>query len=177
MLTFLATLIPWAKKFWKPIALALAVGAVVWYVWSAITTYGQERYDAGFAKRDAQYQTELDKVKQDYVRQIENLQKVNNALSTSYQGALTAIRDRPAPRTVRVCNSTPGSVPEASGTGAASGSDGPAKEGLPQTAGPDIGPFLYGEADTADALAEQLAHLQSWVAQVCVNPDRLRTTF
>lgn len=53
MLTFLATLIPWAKKFWKPIALVLAAGAVVWYVWSAITTYGQERYDAGFAKRDA----------------------------------------------------------------------------------------------------------------------------
>lgn len=176
-MTFLLSLLPLAKKHWKPIVTALAVGAVIWYVWSSITTYGQERYDAGFAKRDAQYRDELEKVRSGYIRQIENLQRTNNELSTSYQNQLADIRSQPAPRTVRVCESAPGSVPATPGVDPSSGSDATPSEGLPQAPGPDIGPFLYGEADTADALAAQLEHLQEWVSRVCMNREHLRTSF
>lgn len=177
-MTFLLSLLPFLKRWWKQILSVALLATLTWYVWSAITTYGQERYDAGFAQRDAQYKTELDKLRDDYVKQIENLQKVNNELSTSYQGVLADIRDRPAARTVRVCNNpAPGGVSEAPGTSASGGPHGAPAEGLPQTPGPDIGPFLYGEADTADALAAQLEHLQIWVRQVCQSPDRLRTSF
>lgn len=176
MPTFLLSLLPFLKRWWKQIALVLAALALIWYVWSAITTYGQEQYDAGYAKRDAQYKDELDKVRADYVKQIENLQRVNNELSTSYQNQLADIRSQPAPRTVRVCESTR-SVPEAPGNDSPGRPDATPGEGLSQAPGPDIGPFLYGEADTADALAAQLEHLQEWVRRTCMSSDRLRTTF
>lgn len=176
-MTFLLNLLPWLKRWWKPVVAALAVGAAVWYVWSAITTYGQTRYDAGFAKRDAQYKDELDKLRDSYVKQIEDLQRTNHEISTSYQNQLAGIRRQPAPRTVRVCEPAPGGVPQAPGTGAPSGSDATTAEALSQALGPDIGPFLYGEADTSDALALQLEHLQEWVTRVCVNREHLRTSF
>jgi hypothetical protein len=100
---------------------------------------------------------------------------VNNELSTSYQNQLADIRRQPAPRTVRVCESAPGGVPQAPGTNPSGGSDATPGKALPQTPGPDIGPFLYGEADTADALAAQLEHLQEWVRRTCERPEHLRT--
>lgn len=172
-MTFLLRLLPFLKRWWKQIALVLIAAGAVWYVWSAIATYGQERFDAGYAKRDAQYRDELEKVRSGYIKQIENLQRTNNELSTSYQNQLADIRSQPTPRTVRVCESAPGSVPATSGVDSPSGSDAAPSEGLPQAPGPDIGPFLYGEADTADALAAQLEHLQEWVSRVCM----LRTSF
>lgn len=177
MLTFLATLIPWAKRWWKPIALVLVAGAVVWYVWSSITTYGQERYDAGFANRDAQYKDELQKLQAQYVKQVETLQRTNHELSTTYASELAAIRDRPAGKPVWMCDAPASGVPKAPGAGSTAGTDGTSAQGLPEAPRRDIGPFLYGEADDADALAAQLSTLQEWVDRVCVKREHLRTAF
>lgn len=176
-MTFLLNLLPLCKKYWKQIALVIAVAGAIWYVWSAITTYGQERYDAGFAKRDAQYKDELQKMQDEYVRQIEHLQEVNNELSTSYSTALADIRKRPPGRAVWVCDAPASGVPKAPGTGATAGANGAASQGLQEAPRRDLGPFFYHEADDADALALQLETLQSWVSQVCVNREHLRTTF
>lgn len=177
MATFLLSLLPVFKKYWKPIALVLTTLAVVWYVWSAITNYGQERYDAGFALRDQQYRVELDKLREQYRVKLETMQRTNDEIVTKLNSAQADIRNRPPGRPVWVCDAPAIGVPVTPGDSGARGADGAPAQGLPQAPGRDLGPFFYHEADDADSIAVQLELLQEWVSKTCLSQDNLRTAF
>ena len=101
------------------------------------------------------------------IKQIRHEVAIANAASEGYQSELarlSAVRDSagPAP-VVRVCKSAPQATVQV--PGAQSGSDEGASTGggVPQEAGPDIGPALYGIADQCDELSAQIRGLQKFI--------------
>jgi hypothetical protein len=104
--------------------------------------------------RDAQalegVRTELAAVK----AQQEASQKASEGYQRELQDLRTARKPSPV---VRVCREP---VPAAGSGGGRDGAT-PGSGELPQTAGPDIGPDLYGLADEADELAARLRACQA----------------
>lgn len=81
--------------------------------------------------------------------------------SRGYQDELRTLRaNRGKSRVVRLCNDVPANPPEDGGAGRRDGASPGAGE-LPQAAGPDIGPDLYGLADDADEVAARLRACQA----------------
>lgn len=136
-------------------------------LWAGLTVHGWRRAAAlvpgleqSVADRDAT------------IKQIRHDQTIAQEISSDYQTRLAAIaaerdilRARPV-RPVRLCRPAPGAgvLP----AGPAGGPDAAATAGaaVPATAGPNLGPGLYGIADDADELAArlsaQLSALQEW---------------
>jgi hypothetical protein len=96
----------------------------------------------------------------------ETARKIREEVTKDYANEIERLRVAAArgPRVIRVCDAP--SVP-ATGT-ASGGTDDPGTSGgeFPQTAGRDIGPALYAEAERADALAAQLRALQAWAKKI-----------
>lgn len=92
----------------------------------------------------------------------ETARRIRAEVTQDYAAEIERLRTAAArgPRVIRVCD-----APSVPGPGdAPGGTDDPGAEGgqLPSSAGRDIGPALYAEAERADALAAQLRALQAW---------------
>ena len=92
----------------------------------------------------------------------ETARRIRQEVTQDYAAEIERLRTSAArgPRVIRVCD-----APSVPGPGAApGGTDDPGASGgeLPSSAGRDIGPALYAEAERADALAAQLRALQAW---------------
>lgn len=94
----------------------------------------------------------------------ETARRIREEVTKDYASEIERLRAAAArgPRVIRVCDAPPVSQPGSP----AAGADDPGAAGgeFPSSAGRDIGPALYAEADRADTLAAQLRALQSWVS-------------
>lgn len=144
-------MIPFAAipiRFYVYAGIAVLIGLLFWH-------------DHHVTKKLNATRAELSTAKATIVAERENVRKANEA-SERYAISLEnlkAARAATPTRSVRLCVSTPG-VPA---TGAATGTDAAGPEGLPQTAGPDIGSRLYDLSDEADQCAVQRDALIDWI--------------
>ena len=97
----------------------------------------------------------------------EELSDAKDEVVADLQAELDSVRNRPA-RVVRVCPGAgnvplPGTSPGSDGTAAGTGE-------LPGSAGPDIGPSLYGLAREADEIVARCRALQAWNKALSAQP-------
>lgn len=170
-MVILEVILSFLKAYWKPIALALIVLAAVWSVHSAITNYGQARYDAGYATREAEYAAARQKQADQQIKDAEKREVRNNELVADLGQKLDAIAARPAGKPVWMCP-PPARVPAAPGpaTADSTASAHEAEAGKPAGAVRDIGPGTRAILDDGDAGLEELATLQAWVVRECLRP-------
>lgn len=159
------------KAYWKQIALLVLVGLLVWRVWSAITSYGQEQYTAGYDRRESEYAAAKEKQRVDHIAEMKRQEKVSNEIVTDLQSKLDAINDRPPGKPVWMCKQ-PASVPGTTGPAPhvnSPGADEETQSGSSQQVR-DIGPGTRAILDDGDAAIEELNALQDWTVSNCLAP-------
>jgi len=162
------------KTFWKPLLAFAVVALLVWQVWSAVRDYGQERYDAGYSTRSAEYKAAEDKQKDQHIINVEKREVRTNELVTDLGQKLDAIAARPVGKPVWMCpqpasvSTNPGPAPDVS----TSRADEEAQSRPPGQVR-DIGPGTRDILDDGDSAIEQLTSLQAWVTRECLRPPTL----
>ena len=139
----------------RTLAYAITIATVAaggWLLWHTVTGW----------RDDARRLPEVEMKLAATLAAQETARRIRAEVTQDYAAEIERLRTAAArgPRVVRVCD-----APSVPGPGAApGGTDDPGAAGgeLPSSAGRDIGPALYAEAERADALAAQLRALQAW---------------
>lgn len=151
-----------ARSHWKLLAEITIAAVAVLAIWHGIANHFKAKYEPLIASANA----ERAQAQADLAAERVNFQKAQQA-SKDYQSELQKLRATASAAPVRGvrCSITNPRVPQASAPGgpdAASTGTGDST----QTVGSDIGPRLYGLADSCDAITAQLRGLQAWAKSV-----------